>query len=216
MIAPTVLRAMLIAGATAEMIVAALEADYEAEAAKIAAKKARDAKRQRDWRAANKSRNVTVTKCDKALVTVTKERSPIPPKENNTPLEAKASNAPKGAGTRGKRLSEDWKPSTEAEAWAVALGISAFDVAFETEAFRDHFLSAASAKAVKLDWQRTWKNWMREAKRRQRPGKVNGSHNNVHVGGVRWCDVRYDYENKYGKTEALKRFCEDHRKGLKA
>lgn len=84
MIEPHVLRAMLVAGATAEMIVAAVEADYAAEAEKKASKRSKDAERQRNRRHAM-SRNVTRTDRDSAGQGVTKERPPDPQKKTNPP-----------------------------------------------------------------------------------------------------------------------------------
>ncbi len=81
-IQPAVLDALLAAGATAEMIVAAIKADAAEGEARKAAKRVKDAERQRRHRA---SRSVTR---DGALVAVTppsKEIPPKPPKETQPP-----------------------------------------------------------------------------------------------------------------------------------
>lgn len=82
-IKPEVLRALLAHGATAEMIVAAVEADAADGEARRARKREKDAERQRRYRL---SRTVTrdggVTTRDTPL----KEIPPTPPKENNPPI----------------------------------------------------------------------------------------------------------------------------------
>lgn len=104
-----------------------------------------------------------------------KENPPHPQKKNtNTPNEAKASLPPNPVQTkRGTRLPSDWKPPENLWDWGKAdLGLSDETMRFETSAFRDHFCAAPQAKGLKLNWNSTWKNWMREAVRRR--GKGHG------------------------------------------
>jgi len=80
-LSPAVLDALLAAGATAEMIVAAVKAEMAGQEERADAKRAKDAERQRRSRANraghDMSRNVTVTECD---VTETDPLS-LPPNE---------------------------------------------------------------------------------------------------------------------------------------
>ena len=185
MIEPSVLRAMLAAGATAEMIVAAVEADYAAEEKKKAVKRAQDAERQRKKRdrgSSVPSRGVTGESVSHGDGGPAKERPPHPQKKTNTPPnEAKASLPPKpvavktntSRGRSGARLAQDWHPDETLWAWGKAkLGLGEDVLRFETGAFRDHFWGAPGQKGVKLDWNATWKNWMREAVRRR--GRARG------------------------------------------
>ena len=64
--------------------------------------------------------------------------------------------------TRGTRLSPDWKPSTELAAWAVAKRPD-LNVLEQVEAFRDYWKSAPGSKGVKLDWDATFRSWIRNA-----------------------------------------------------
>src|SRR4029078_9459537 len=69
---------------------------------------------------------------------------------------------------RGCRIPPDWAPSSELVAWAkTQIGLPADAVSAETDRFRDHFESAPGAKGIKLDWGKTWKNWMRTFKERR-------------------------------------------------
>jgi hypothetical protein len=45
----------------------------------------------------------------------------------------------------------------------------------EIERFRDHWAAAPAAKGCKLDWSATWRNWVREAVRRNRGGSSTAS-----------------------------------------
>lgn len=66
------------------------------------------------------------------------------------------------AAKRGTRLPSDWKPSTELAAWAIAKRPD-LNVADQVEAFRDYWKSTPGTKGVKLDWDATWRSWIRNA-----------------------------------------------------
>ena len=69
---------------------------------------------------------------------------------------------------RGTRLPEFWAPTKELIAWALAeMGLARDKIEFETGSFRDWFHGQSGAKGVKVNWDLTWKNWMREVKRRE-------------------------------------------------
>lgn len=168
-IAPSVLRAMLASGATAEMIVSVIEADHEAEQAKQAVKKARDAERKRREREnARLSSGMSDgqrghPECPTDSADTTPE---IPPKKiSNPPItpDTLRVSTPK----RGKRLPDDYNPPENLWEKAKSLGLDVETLKFETSAFRDHFLASSGPRAVKLDWDRAWLNWMREAFRRR-------------------------------------------------
>jgi uncharacterized protein YdaU (DUF1376 family) len=68
---------------------------------------------------------------------------------------------------RGSRLPDDWMPD---EVFARSEGLSASEAVREGEKFRDYWNGQPGQKGVKLDWQATWKNWVRKAAD-DRPGK---------------------------------------------
>jgi len=85
----SVIEAMAHAGATIEMIVAAVRAAEADDEAKRAEKRSKDAERQRNRRARLAvSRDVTLVTRDtpSPFLPSDKESSPTPPKENNSPL----------------------------------------------------------------------------------------------------------------------------------
>lgn len=65
-------------------------------------------------------------------------------------------------GTRGCRLPEDWQPDTTLITWAQT-DFPAVDLPLETAKFIDYWLSRADKGAIKLSWDRTFRNWIRQA-----------------------------------------------------
>lgn len=67
---------------------------------------------------------------------------------------------------RGTRLPADWKPSDELFAWAVkkrgALGV--VDTTEQIEMFCDFWHSKPGKDGTKLDWDATFRNWIRSAR----------------------------------------------------
>lgn len=61
---------------------------------------------------------------------------------------------------RGSRLAPDWQPS-EASRAKVAAVAPHVDHEAETEVFRDYWVAQPGQKGVKVDWDATWRNWMR-------------------------------------------------------
>lgn len=72
---------------------------------------------------------------------------------------------------RGTRLLPDWFLPKEWGEWAVGEGWSIQGIKAEADKFRDYWISKAGSGAVKLDWQATWRNWIRAANQK---GNVNG------------------------------------------
>lgn len=66
---------------------------------------------------------------------------------------------------RGTRLPEDWYPY--GEDWDFAAGRGLPPVAIEDQilAFRNYWTSKTGKDATKLNWSRTWQNWILNARR---------------------------------------------------
>ncbi len=83
-----------------------------------------------------------------------------------------ASAPPAKPDPRGHRLPEDWQPGPEDRAFALSLGLNPTEVA---EVFRNYWHDLAGAKARKVSWSGTWKNWCRQdAARRGNPKPASG------------------------------------------
>lgn len=81
---------------------------------------------------------------------------------------------------RAKRIDEGWKPSDELVSWTQETAPQ-LAVDKEVERFVDYWLSASGANASKLDWNRTWKNWIRSAvdRRPELAKKVNNNRKRI-------------------------------------
>ena len=101
------------------------------------------------------------------------------------------------AGTaRGARLPSDWKPNEQVKAWASSERPD-LDLDKTLEKFRDYWTSKAGQAGRKLDWDATFRNWVRE-ERASAPGSrppkkspcahcrkpINGSSVNMDIGLV--------------------------------
>lgn len=76
--------------------------------------------------------------------------------------------------TRGSRLSSDWFLPKDWGEWAVSEGCSVDMIRSEADKFRDYWVSKAGSSATKVDWQATWRNWIRAAMDRAPMSKQNG------------------------------------------
>ena len=63
--------------------------------------------------------------------------------------------------TRGTRLPADWKPNAELVAWSKTERPD-LDLRKVFEEFKDYWSSVPGSKGVKLDWDATWRNWVRK------------------------------------------------------
>lgn len=82
----------------------------------------------------------------------------------------------KSAAKKGTRFPDGYQPNEEHKALSKELGI---DLRAEFPKFRDHWLSVAGAKGVKLDWDATLRVWIRNAQQYQgtRTHQSNGGSN---------------------------------------
>lgn len=160
-----VLDALVAAGVTAEQLAAALKAEMRAEEERKEIKRAKDAERQRRYRArvtpvTRDNADVTAVTCDPSP----DKESPHTPKEI-TPNQLPPSPPKGGSSPKACRLPDDWEPDLQV---ALDEGFSASDARREAEKFRDYWRSVPGQKGVKLDWPATWRNWIRRAAEDQR------------------------------------------------
>ncbi len=91
--------------------------------------------------------------------------------ERETTSGAKRQAAPK----RGSRLPHDWTPRESEIVSARTAGFSEQAIDVEIRKFRNYFLSAPGGRGLKLDWDRTFDNWMLKAGSdlQQNAGRMN-------------------------------------------
>jgi hypothetical protein len=64
---------------------------------------------------------------------------------------------------RGSRLTQDWVLTNPMDQWAKQERPD-LDVRQVVEQFKDYWISQPGQKGVKLDWDATWRNWVRNTK----------------------------------------------------
>lgn len=62
--------------------------------------------------------------------------------------------------SRGSRLPAEWEPSEPLKAWA-SKERPDLDMVVVVARFRDHWAAAPGSRGVKLDWDATFRNWVR-------------------------------------------------------
>lgn len=72
--------------------------------------------------------------------------------------------------TKGTRLQEEWTPTIALLDWA-RHDFPHVDLHIEVDHFRDYWISRADRGAIKLDWNRTFKNWIRNSSQRYRSNR---------------------------------------------
>lgn len=91
----------------------------------------------------------------------------MPPHPHPHPHKEREANAsPKKAGSR---ILADWQMPPDWLAWAVAEGMAELAAHREAARFKDYWLGKPGKEGVKLDWQATWRNWVRKALQDARP-----------------------------------------------
>lgn len=65
---------------------------------------------------------------------------------------------------RGSRLPTDWDLPTEWGEWALKEGLTRQQVLNEEDSFRDYWIAKSGKDAVKVDWEATWRSWIRKSK----------------------------------------------------
>lgn len=92
-------------------------------------------------------------------------RASAPPPE---PEQPKRKSSPKGS-ARGSRIPPNWAPTPKDYAFASGEGLNREEINREADRFRDYWTAASGRNACKLDWEATWRNWLRSDFRK--PGK---------------------------------------------
>lgn len=69
---------------------------------------------------------------------------------------------------KGSRLPEDWKCQDTLGEWAMDQGLSREEVITEIHKFRDYWTAKAGKGAIKLNWDSTFRNWIRNHMERKK------------------------------------------------
>ena len=82
----------------------------------------------------------------------------------------------------GYRLPQNWQPTESQKVWAKGRRPE-LDIADQIEQFKDYWCAKAGKDATKLDWDATWRNWIRRAWAPARP--VTASPSFIPAGSTR-------------------------------
>ncbi len=84
--------------------------------------------------------------------------------------------------SRGTRLPDDWQPHETLIAWT-RKHCPDVNGAYTFEVFRDYWRAQPGQKGVKLDWEGTWRNWVR--REQQNSGSSRGGNPEPDLGELR-------------------------------
>jgi hypothetical protein len=164
---PETIDAMLAAGASAEVLAAAWKAEIAAQEKALADKREKDAERQRRHRL---SRNVTECHSDNADVTPTNVTPSLDKTAPQTPQKTKPNPSPPynppASQKRGTRLADNFEPPEDWVLWAMKKrGWNRDEAIDEAECFIRYWQAKPGREACKLDWSKTWQNWVVNSRR---------------------------------------------------
>ena len=111
-----------------------------------------------------KAKALKSNNADLANANVSLQRNPSIPEPYSEEVKREAKASPKNS--RGTRLSADWFLPVEWGEWALSEGMGREAIRSEADKFKDYWNARAGPAGVKLDWQATWRNWIRSAKER--------------------------------------------------
>jgi hypothetical protein len=114
--------------------------------------------RMKRLRERRRSGDVTSTVTGDVTSTVT-TTSPVTPPESDSDSDSD-SEQKVGRGRRGSRLPADWAPTSGDIAFAEQHGLQRHEIDIEATKFRNYYLSTIGKGAARLDWSRTWQNWV--------------------------------------------------------
>ncbi len=113
-------------------------------------------------------------------------------KEEDTEGIESSSLRSEGARKRGARLPDGWSPSEDG--WKLACErLGQIDARGELSKFRDYWIAQPGQRGVKLDWDATWRNWIRNARL---PAKQGPPRN----GGAKGFESLFQSEGKSDDT----------------
>lgn len=137
---------------------------FAAGVASAAVRPSAGALRTRKWRHKT-SPSVTERHANEPSPTVTERHQPSPSDASTvSSIDTKIKNNKRQNSdrpSRGTRIDPDWLPGPEGHAFAIAEGLSAYEIDREAARFRDYWKGRAGSGGVKLDWKATWQNWIR-------------------------------------------------------
>lgn len=161
------LKHLIAAGVTGDALVTAVT-EMETEIS-LTPYRSSGAIRQDRYRRNKASQNVTSVTSDTASPNgfngfSDSSLTSLTPIKENPPIggQKKVSQQGSKPSTRGTRLNRDWELPQEWGEWAEKQSLSGQEIINEGAKFRDWWVSKAGAGGLKVDWEATWRNWIRK------------------------------------------------------
>lgn len=134
-------------------------ADYQPTKGEVEDARKKNAEKLRKWRDRNRVTNEDVTGLHTGYEPVT-NRPVTPPPTRPDPTRPIKEEVAKATSKKGGRLPPDWIPSEKAIS-EIRTKFPGLDSHAEHAVFVDFWIGVPGQKGLKLDWDATWRNWMR-------------------------------------------------------
>ena len=117
--------------------------------------------------------------------------------------------------SRGTRIEPEWSPSLNDRETARNEGFSDSEIDREALRFRDYWVSRAGPGGVKLDWQATWRNWVRTSAEKlgKTPKRENGTAEPEVGFYAKFGSEEQDAWDRYGQEKRGRAFPRDRNGG---
>lgn len=168
-IKPEILDAMVASGCTAEQIAAVVKASL-GTGKSGAQRQAEYIERKKSERQVTGNDVTSVTADEDDRISLSSSPCPLDPPSQTHPPIIPQSSSPNPAAKRGTRLPDDWSLPASWGRWAQSEGYPEPMIRREAERFANFWQSKAGKDATKIDWEKTWRNWMLKFDRPRSPG----------------------------------------------
>jgi hypothetical protein len=149
--------------------------EYNPSSVEVDIRRSQKSERQRRWREKQGTNNVDAS--PDASRDASKDAypsRPVPSPTKDDSLRSSSTARKRASATaRGTRISDDFEITDEMRKWGREHVPGIADPVGETDAFIDYWRAQPGQRGVKLDWEATWRNWMRRAVERG-PAAANG------------------------------------------
>lgn len=164
----TAVKHLLAAGIVGDQLIAAIEElEDRHEPLRVTSQVTSGALRMRRWRARNKASHGDES--DGSDVTVTQSCNDSTYSDGSEKVSIQQDGVTKASRvTRGFRLPDGWQPHPNILELARSRGLSDAEYADHLERFRDYWNGVSGQRGVKLDWDATWRNRIKEIADRKR------------------------------------------------
>lgn len=149
--------------------------EYQPSRDDVETKRAADRERKRQAREVRKESARTSGRTRKRVSKESALPDPARPDQLTTPkgVGGASDETPTPTKKRATRITENWMPPQEVIN-TIEAEYPALDLAYEHSQFVDYWLGVSGQRGTKLDWDATWRKWMRKAGKEQADHQSRG------------------------------------------